>query len=189
MPATSATFQTSYDDSYPHHWAIFRVCDGTFVDPKFAVNRTWAESAVAKGKITGYTVYCVYRPGVDVLGVVKAAVGKPSKHVTVMVDIESWSGQISGDHSAAITTLIHSLGIWLGDSRRVLAYGNQGDLASIYPHRPSALRLVVAAYGSVQPNVPGLIGWQYSDGQTKWPVPDGYPRASKPFVPVVIIGS
>jgi hypothetical protein len=174
-------YQAAADDSYPHPWLIFRVCDGTFRDPKFALNRVWAEKACRSGKLVGYTVYCVYRPGVDVFSVVQSMVGKPSKHVTVMVDVESWSGQIRGDHSSDITALVNKLAKWLGTAQRVLAYGNQGDLASIYPHRPDWLRLVVAAYSSVKPDVHNMIGWQYSDGTDRWPLPAGLPRSSKPF--------
>jgi hypothetical protein len=174
-------YQDAVNDDYPHHWFIFRGCDGTFVDPKFSVNHAWAKKATASGKLAGFTVYVVYRPGVNVLDVLKGIVGLPHPKLTVMIDVESWSGQIRGDYSAGITALANGLAAWLGDKRRVLAYGNQGDLANLYPDRPSWLRLVVASYGSVKPNVHNMIGWQYSDGESRWPVPTGYPRSTPPF--------
>jgi hypothetical protein len=174
-------YQREVDNTYPHGWLIFRACDGTFRDSKYKANLSWAEHAALTGKLTGFTAYVVFRPGVDVLSVIKSMTASPSRFMTVMIDIESWQGQIRGDYSAAITKLATDLAGWLGDKRRVLAYGNQGDLANIYPRRPDWLKLVVAGYGSQRPSVHNMIGWQYSDGSSRWPVPSGYPRSSKPF--------
>jgi hypothetical protein len=173
-------YQKAADDSYRRGWFIFRACDGTFRDPNFAANLAWAKRAV-KTTLTGYTVYVVYRPGVDVLSIVKSMLGTPDNHLTVMIDVESWGGEIRGDHSSEITRLAEALAQWLGDKRRVLAYGNQGDLANLYPHRPSWLKLVVASYGMFRPNLHNMFGWQYSDGSLRWSVLRGYPRSSKPF--------
>jgi hypothetical protein len=169
------------DNTYPHRWISFRACDGTYIDPKFVQNHQWAHAAAKAGKLTGYTVYCVYRPGVDVLAVLQGLMPKPDKYLTVMVDVESWDGQITGDHSADIAALCQSVADWLGSRDRVLAYGNQNDLANLFPHRPSWLRLVVASYGSQRPTVPGLVAWQYTDGSGRWPMPAGLPDSSPPF--------
>lgn len=174
-------FQVPVNDAYPHEWLIFRICDGTYRDQHFVTNYAWSRQAAKSGDLAGYSGYCVFRPGVDVHGTAAAMLGKIDAHVTVMIDVESWGGQIHGDHSAEITALAERFAALLGDKRRVLAYGNQGDLASIYPHRPPWLKLVVAGYGSVQPSVPNMIGWQYSDGQDKWAVPVGLSRSSAPF--------
>src|SRR5439155_24497398 len=76
-------------------------------------------------------------------------------------DVESWNGEIVGDHSAAITATVKATRAWLTslrpgwqrrwplagwyrlqDTRRVRLYGNAGDLASIAPNRPrQAVRL------------------------------------------------
>jgi hypothetical protein len=176
-----SSYQPPVDDSYPWPWLIFRACDGTYRDSNFAANLAWAKKAAAAGKLAGYTVYAVYEPGVDTLGTVKAMVGTPDDHITVMIDVESWGGKIQGNRSADVTALWLALGTWLGDQRRVIVYGNQNDLASLYTTRPPGVRLVVASYGSIKPNVPGQIGWQYSDGQTLYPLPAGWPRSSPPF--------
>src|SRR6185312_7876433 len=63
------------------------------------------------------------------------------------------------------------------DSRRVIGYGNQGDLDSLWPTKPAGIRLVIAKYSTSRPNYPGQIAHQYTDGQ-------GYgsgPQSSPPF--------
>lgn len=177
----TSEFQPAVSDSYPHKWYIFRACDGTYRDPKFLANYAWAEHAAVTGKITGYTIYCVYRPGVDVFSVVRDMVGSPSEHLTVLIDVESWRGQITGNQSRRINRLARQFAKWLGSKQRVLGYGNQGDLVSLYPRRLSWLRLIVAAYTSTQPQVPNMIGWQYTDGSSNWPTQPGLPRSSPPF--------
>lgn len=174
-------FQVPVTDAYPHDWFSFRICDGTYIDRNAALNLAWAKKAAAAGRIAGYTGYCVYRPNTSTLQTVMRVIGAPDEHLTVMVDVESWGGAIHGNQSQAITALANGLGEWLGDRRRVLAYGNHADLEALYPIRPPWLRFIVASYGTVQPVFPNMIGWQYSDGDSRWPSPAGLPRKSKPF--------
>lgn len=174
-------YQPVVDDTYPHKWLIFRACDGTFRDPHFAANYKWCRKAVKTGRLTGFTVYAVYRPGVDIVSTVQSMVGKPGRHLTVMVDVESWNGEITGDHSVEITDVVKRFADWLGSRDRVLAYGNRYDLAALYPTRPDWLRLVVASYGSEEPDVPHMVAWQYSQGLSTDPLPPGLPRSSRPF--------
>lgn len=174
-------YQRPVNDSYPHQWISFRINDGTYVDRNATANLAWARKAAAAGKIAGYTCYCVFRPNTPTLQTLMRVVGQPDQYMTVMIDVESWGGQIHGNQSQAITALANGVGEWLGDRRRVIAYGNHNDLVGLYPVRPSWLRIVVASYGSTQPAFPNLIGWQYSDGDGRWPVPAGLPRKSKPF--------
>lgn len=174
-------YQCYVDDSYPHRWLIFRACDGEFRDPKFDGNIKWARGAVKSGQIEGFTVYAVFEPGVDVLSIVKDMVGNPGKHCTFMLDIERWGGKITGDHSKEINKILRDAAKWLGSKDRVLAYANQGDFAVLYPKRNNWCHFVVASYSSLAPHFPRMIGWQYSDGTSNWPVPDDYPRSSAPF--------
>lgn len=176
-------FQVPVTNAYPHGWLIFRACDGTYQDRVASKNLAWAKTAAASGRIAGYTAYCVFRPGADTFGTITDVIGQPDQHVTVMIDVESWGGAIRGNYSPQITKLADQLATWLGDRRRVIAYGNQNDLATIYPNRPDWIRLVVASYGSIKPAVRNMIGWQYSDGQKRYPVPVGMPRSTKPFGP------
>jgi hypothetical protein len=174
-------FQDAVSNAYTRDWLSFRVCDGTYHDHKVGTNLPWSKKAASSGRLTGFIGYCVYRPGVDTFGTYKAIVGAPHPKHVAMIDVESWGGAIRGDHSAAITALANQLAAWLGSKKRVIAYGNAGDLASIYPHRPSWLKVIVASYGPNRPSLPGMIGWQYTDGSTRYGVPAGYPRSSAPF--------
>jgi hypothetical protein len=169
----SVTFQSPVDDSYARQWLIFRCCDGNFRDPNCEHNAAWAAAATASGKMLGWTAYVVYRPGQNLAVLANVQHLPAGGHV--MVDVESWGGQISGDHSAEINLLVLGLRAKFGD--RVWAYGNQGDLASIYPRR-GAIPVVVASYGGSKPGLPYMVGWQYTDGV----VPSGgRPQSSAPF--------
>jgi hypothetical protein len=153
-------FQPVVDDTYPHRWLIFRCCDGNFADPNCDTNARWAVNAVKAGRMDGWTAYVVWRPGLNanVLAHVK---GLPAGGY-VMVDVESWGGQISGNHSTEINVLVRALQQLRPG--RVWVYGNRGDLASIYPNR-GTIPVVVASYGGSKPtDVANMIGWQYTDG-------------------------
>lgn len=176
-------FQVPVTDTYPHRWLIFRACDGDYRDHNAAQNLAWCKKAKAAGKLDGYTLYSVYRPGqnsaiLDTLD----ALGVP-KDCHLMIDAESWGNAITGNHSPEINSLADRLAARNGRGN-VWGYANRGDYASVWPSRPSWLGLVVASYGSSKPSSPGpgpLVGWQYSDGQDSNPVPAGAPRSSAPF--------
>lgn len=170
-------FQPAVTDAYPHPWLIFRCCDGDFADPNCDTNARWATKATAAGKMIGWTAYVVYRPGQN-QSILNHVAGLPAGG-HVMIDVESWpkNGQptIRGDHSAEINQLANALA--KTHPGRVWGYGNRGDLASIWPNRGS-IPLVVASYGATKPQIPNMIGWQYTDGS--WAIP-GKPNVSAPF--------
>lgn len=180
MPTLNACdvsyFQPVVDDSYPFRWLIFRCCDGDFIDPNMLANAAWAKAAVTRGRMDGWTVYAVWRPGMNAHVLANLALVMTTDSF-VMVDVESWGGQISGDHSAEITQLVNALAAKYGQSH-VWVYGNAGDLASLYPNRPAWVRLVVASYGTLQPSLPNMVGWQYTDGQH---ITAGRPHSTAPF--------
>ena len=94
-----------------------------------------------------------------------------------MLDVESWGGQISGNQSGGINAAFDAVADWLGDRRRVVGYGNQGDLDSLWPSKPADARLVVAKYSTTRPDYPGQVAHQYTDGS-------GFgtgPQSSPPF--------
>jgi hypothetical protein len=176
-------YQTVVNSSYPHPFISFRIGDGNFIDPVFKPNYAWSKAQPAS-KLLGILGYYVFRPGLSVAAqyqLIVNTVGAPDKRLAIMIDVESWSGQIGGNHSAEINDLATRLGRWLGSYNRVIIYGNQNDLANIYPYRNNAFRLVVASYGSVMPKLSNQIAWQYSDGEDRYPVPAGFPRATAPF--------
>lgn len=174
-------FQPVVNDSYPHRWLTFRVCDGDYLDHNVTANLAWCKAALAAGKLDGYTVYVVYRPGMNstILGHLDGA-GIPND-CWVMVDVESWGSQITGDHSTEINALCSALAKRQGDQSRVWGYANLNDYRTVWPNRPAWLGLVVASYGGQQPTSPGpgpLVGWQYTDGQYSEP---NLPSSSAPF--------
>lgn len=169
------------DDSYPSSFVIIRSGDGTWLDEHFPANRAWCEQAVSDGRLFGYGVYHVWRPDGDHgLAALRSRLGeKHHPHVMIEWDIESWGGEIKGDHSRAIkATMVATrrwlsglrpaaqrrwpLGLWyrLQDRRRVRLYANAGDLAQIAP-RATRLAIRLAAYGT-NPRRPRHWAHQYS---------------------------
>lgn len=165
-------FQRVVDDSYPYRWLAFRSNDGTYRDRAFSENYAWCISAITRGRLDGFIVYAVYEPDagrwVDTL---MSMVGTPHPRMVVMIDVESWGGRISGDHSNDINVGCARIVQWLGASARVIGYGNAGDLNNLWPHRGNR-KVVLAAYGSNPPFL-GKIAHQYTS-QGNVP-PFGYP--------------
>lgn len=161
--ADVSEYQSVVTDAYPHPVLAIRACDGTYKDKNFADNYAWACAALDAGRLACLIVYVVYRPNWSGgLATIKAMVGTPHPRMAVMIDVESWGGQIKGNQSVGINTLAGELGSWLGDPARVIGYGNAGDLDALWPTKPPGMRLVVAAYGT-KPNYPGLLAHQYAD--------------------------
>jgi peptidoglycan hydrolase-like protein with peptidoglycan-binding domain len=159
-------WQCPVNDSYPYPVLAIRSNDGTYRDKDFTSNHAWARSALDAGRLKALLIYLVYRPNwSDELNTLESEVGSPHPRCAVMIDVESWGGQIRGDQSAGINNLYQGIGGWLGDCRRVIGYGNVGDLNGLWPHKPPGIRLIIAAYGS-NPDYPGKLGHQFTDGQT-----------------------
>lgn len=176
-------YQVPVNDSYPHRWITFRACDGSYVDRNAPANLAWCQRALTAGRLDGYGVYVVYRPGANAaILATLSRLGVPTG-CTVMVDAESWGGQIRGDNSAELNALANALVARQGAQSRVWGYGNRSDLSGLWPGRPSWLGVVVASYGGSKPTgIPNMVGWQYTDGQPQYAVP-GLPSASAPFGP------
>ena len=51
--------------------------------------------------------------------------------MAVMLDVESWGGQIRGDRSAGINAAYDAVGAFVGSTEKVIGYGNVGDLNSL----------------------------------------------------------
>jgi GH25 family lysozyme M1 (1,4-beta-N-acetylmuramidase) len=175
-------YQAKVDNTFTGQFLMFKVSEGTtYVDPNAAANGSWCLSNSGAGKkLVGYGGYHVWEPGSEqAQATLFFANAKASSHSIAMIDVESWGGKYSGDHSSSITALANLFAAKFGQ-KRVKVYGNSGDLANLYPTRPSWLGIVKADYSSTAPPEP-WVGWQYTDGSTNYPVPSGWPRSSAPF--------
>ena len=76
------------------------------------------------------------RTGSRPFDTLKDLVGQPHPRMAVMIDVESWQGQITGNQSDGLNKAYQAIADWLGDRRRVIAYGNRGDLNSLWPYKP-----------------------------------------------------
>ncbi|HEU5265442.1 MAG TPA: hypothetical protein VFU35_02035 [Jatrophihabitans sp.] len=190
-------FQRPLDHTYGRDFIIFRVTFGAnYLDPHFLANANAVKRLHDQGKVAGVLLYTVYTssPVKAQFDAVWKAIGPkvPSWLTGIMLDVETWRGksyELSGNHSKRINQLYglhaHRMRSW----QSVIAYGNAGDLAELYPGRDRRCRVIVASYGPqlTYKKVRGAIGQQYSDGQPKWRVPrlggKALPRASTPFGP------
>jgi hypothetical protein len=155
-------FQVPVDNSYPYHFICIRSNDGSYQDHHFTQNIAWARAALKSGRIWGFMVYYFYRPGFDGAKLLMQRVGKPDGKMVAMIDVEGARGQVSGNQSGAINAQFGELSKWLGNSKRVVGYGNTTDLNALWPQKPKGIRIIVAAYGS-NPGYPGKFAHQYMD--------------------------
>lgn len=177
--ADVSEFQPAVNDSYPYRVLSIRSNDGTYRDHKFTQNYEWCVNAVESGKLEFFIVYYYWRPGETGvqthMNMVNAA-GGPHPKMVSMIDLES-GGNPSGDQSATVNDEYHQLAAWLGDPLRVIGYGNTYDLNAMWPTRPAGLRIIAAGYGA-NPNYPGQVAHQYTDGTG---FGGGLPEGCPPF--------
>jgi hypothetical protein len=163
-------FQCAVDDTYPYQVLAIRANDGTYKDQKFVENYAWARQALESGKLRLLIIYMVYRPNwQDGLTTIQSLIVPPHDKAVIMIDVESWGGQITGDHSASINGLAAGLTEWIGDPARVIGYGNTSDLNTLWPNKPDNMKLIIAGYG-VNPAYPNKIGHQFTDGTSGGPI-------------------
>lgn len=161
--ADVSSWQPVVDDSYPYQVLAIRSNDGTFIDPNFTRNYAWGLNALASGKLAVLIVYFVYRQNWQTtVNTHTAMLGSSHRGVVSMIDVESWGDEIVGDQSEAINSCVSACADFHRDPRRVIGYGNVGDLNALWPSKPPGLRLVVAGYGS-NPDYPGKLAHQYAD--------------------------
>jgi hypothetical protein len=176
--ADVSEWQRPVDDSYPYRVLCIRSNDGTYRDKDWAANYGWCRAAADSGKLACFIVYFVWRPNwQDAVNTLKSQVGDPHPKMAVMLDVESWGGQIGGNQSAGINAAFGQVADWLGDPRRVIGYGNVSDLNTLWPQKPPGVRLVIAGYGS-NPSYPGKIAHQYTNGEGYG---GGLPEGAPPF--------
>src|SRR6478609_9774568 len=176
--ADVSEWQRPVDDSYPYRVIAIRSNDGTHRDEKWATNYEWCKRRCDDGALDFFIVYFVWRPNWEqAVATHKDLVGEPHPRMVVMIDVETWGGQIRGDQSAGLNGAYSALVDWLGHPQRVIGYGNRGDLDELWPQKPDGLRLVMAAYGT-NPSYPGRIAHQYTNGQG---FGGGLPEGADPF--------
>jgi hypothetical protein len=162
--ADVSEWQVPVDDRYPHRVLCIRSNDGDHRDGNWATNYPWCRRRCDDGHLDFFIVYFVWRRNWSrTVQTLKDMVGAPHPRMAVMIDVESWGGQIRGDQSDGINRTHQAIAAWLGDRRRVIGYGNVGDLNRLWPVKPVGIRLVIAAYGS-NPAYPGKVAHQYTDG-------------------------
>lgn len=168
--ADVSEFQVPVDDRYPYKFLSIRSNDGTYQDRHFAQNYAWAKQALASGRLTGLIVYFVWRTNwQDAVTTHTSMCGaRPLPKQVTMIDVESWNGQITGDQSTGLNAAREALVKWYGgDKRRVIGYGNAGDLASLWPKRGD-IGIVLANY-SGNPGFPGKVAHQFADDHSTPP--------------------
>lgn len=181
--ADVSEFQTPVNDSYTdagYRVLCIRSSDGTYRDHNFAANYQWCVKAVETGRLVFFIVYSYWRPNwsatAQTLIDMVSAQGGPHPKMAVMLDLES-GGNPAGDQSDPINRCYWAWANWLGDPARVIGYANASDFNSMWPTRPNGLRMVGAGYGA-NPNLPGQIAHQYTDGQG---FGGGLPEGAPPF--------
>lgn len=169
-------WQVPVDNSYPYRVISIRSNDGTYRDKRWATNYNWVRRATDESRLEFFIVYFVWRENwLETVNTLKSQVGTPHPKMAVMIDVESWGGQITGNHSQGINNAYWNIANWLGDPRRVIGYGNVSDLNNLWPVKPPGIRLTIAAYGA-NPDYPGKISHQYTNGQGYGaPLPQGAP--------------
>ncbi|WP_231976700.1 hypothetical protein [Mycobacterium sp. E740] len=176
--ADVSQWQPGVDDRYPHSVLAIRSNDGTYRDRHWHNNYGWCRRSADDGRLTFFIVYFVWRPDWRrAVQTFREQVGTPHPKMAVMLDVESWGGQIRGDQSAGINAAYAEVGEFVGGTAKVIGYGNVGDLDTLWPDKPPGVRLVVAAYAH-NPPYPGKVAHQYTDGSGHGA---GLPEGAPPF--------
>jgi hypothetical protein len=178
--ADVSEYQVPVDDSYPYQVLSIRVCDGTYQDHNFAANYGWMRGALDSGRMTFGIVYTYVRPNwLDNAATVRSMIdagGGLHPRVALMLDVES-GGNPAGDGSSWINALYWNLADYAGSPARIIGYANAFDFFNMWRVRPAGLRVIGAGYGS-NPNLPGQVAHQYTDGAGYSP---NLPQGAPPF--------
>lgn len=168
--------QVTINDAFNRKFVMFRdTSEWDRPDADQPVNQRWAMAARTSGKIVNFGVYVIpgFVSNAELLA--RLDVTAVPRDCVVMIDWETWSGQLSGDHSASNNDLASRLRARQGGrADLVWGYSNRGDL-SAWSSRPSWLGFIIAGYNGNDPRDEGIgnvVGWQYSNGvenHTSWP--------------------
>lgn len=176
--ADVSEWQAGVDDSYPHSVLCIRSNDGTYRDHHWRNNYEWCRRNASNGRLAFFIVYFVWRPNWEqTVATFISQIGTPHPKMAVMLDVESWGGQIRGNQSVGVNAAYDAVASFVGSPEKVIGYGNVGDLNRLWPDRLPDTRLVVAAYGH-NPSYPGKVAHQYTDGSGYG---GGLPEGAPPF--------
>lgn len=181
---TSATYSDRGQD-WPYRWISIRSNDGEYVDHHFADNYAWCVNAVNDGRLEGFSVYYVWRPGPGAVHThmqLLSGAGGPHPKINTEVDVETWretnNPNPAYDVSPQINSDVDTLATWYGGNRaRVIGYGNCSDINTMWPCRPAGLLMRYAAYGN-NPDKPDQVAHQYTDDHCYG---GGLPNGVAPF--------
>lgn len=178
--ADVSEYQVPVNDSYPYQVLSIRISDGTYRDHNFSRNYAWMRSAIDSGRMTFGIVYTYVRPNwqanADTVRAMIDAEGGLHPRVALMLDVES-GGNPPGDGSGWINHVYWNLADYAGSAARIIGYANAYDFFNMWRVRPPGLRVVAAGYGS-NPNLPGQVAHQYTDGNSYSP---NLPQGAPPF--------
>lgn len=182
-------FQVPVDNSYldaGYQVISIRADDGTFQDPNFIANYQWCINAVQNdGRLKLVLVYAYWRVNwQETLNTWQSMItqaGGPHPWCVGMIDLES-GGNPGGDQSAGVNSLYAGMVSFLGgDDRRVVGYGNRGDLRTMWQFPGHQLEVILAGYGN-NPTSPNplltKLAHQYTDGTD---FGDALPTGAPPF--------
>src|SRR5919206_2901990 len=112
--ADVSEWQVGVNDSYPYPVLCIRSNDGTHRDRRWVNNYDWCLRNAATGQLTFFIVYFVWRPNwQQTVDTFKDMVGTPHPKMAVMLDVESWAGQIRGNQSAGINAAYDAVRAYL----------------------------------------------------------------------------
>lgn len=173
----------TFDNTYTHQFGMFRAAsEWDRPDSKAPANLAWCVKARAAGGLVNFGVYVIPGnvPNDAVMGRLDA-LGVPDDCV-IMMDVESWGGLITGDHSLQFNVLADTLRRrQSGRPDLVWGYLNPNVDLNLWPQRPVWLGFIQPAYGKPDPPDPkGLnrVGWQYCNAVLNGTT---YPSSSPPF--------
>ncbi len=85
------------NDTYPYPVLCVRSNDDTYCDRCWVNNGSWCLTNVDSGRLAFFIVNFVRRPNwQETVDTFKSPVRGPHPRMAVMIDVESWDGQIAG---------------------------------------------------------------------------------------------
>jgi hypothetical protein len=99
--------------------------DGTYRDRRWVNNYGWCLRTADSGRLTFFIGYFVWLPNwQQTVDTCKDMIRTAHPKMAVMLDVESWSGQIRGDRSAGINAAYEAAGAVVESTTKVTGYGS-----------------------------------------------------------------